>query len=149
MAAEVDSEPRMAGSAAFETSTFADGDSGRTARVSLGSERTDRISLLVDVAAASVLRRLSDVSVQQRSASVVISNVHLKDCGERAERPATVSLYCTRGQAVTGPLVMVCTSTIGRASSLNPWRSTQSEQKSCYNHAGCSSSFGSGRYARL
>lgn len=29
------------------------------------------------------------------------------------------------------------------------WRSTQSEQKSCYNHAGCSSSFGSGRYARL
>src|SRR6516162_7514910 len=99
MAAEANSEPRTAGSAVFETSTFADGDSGRTARVSLGSGRSDRASLLVEVAAASVLRRLSDVSVQQRSASVVISNVHLKDCGERAELPATAAtlLYSRTG----------------------------------------------------
>src|SRR5215469_12364357 len=89
MAAEVDSGPRTAGSAVFETSTFADGDSGSTARASRGSGRTDRASRLVGVAAASVLRRLSDVSVQQRSASVAISNVHLKDCGERAELSAT------------------------------------------------------------
>src|SRR5215472_14001917 len=97
MAAEVDSAPRMAGSAAFETSTFADGDSGRTAGASLGSGRSDRVSLLVEVAAASVLRRLSDVSVQQRSASVAISNVHLKDCGERAELPATASTLLYSG----------------------------------------------------
>src|SRR5215468_8991972 len=97
MAAEANSEPRTAGSAAFETSTFTDGDSGRTARASRGSGRTDRVSLLVEVAAASVLRRLSDVSVQQRSASVVISNVHLKDCGERAELPATASTLLYSG----------------------------------------------------
>ena len=107
MAAEVDSAPRMAGSAAFETSTFADGDSGRTARASLVSGRTDRVSLLVDVAAASVLRRLSGVRVQQRSASVVISKVHLKEMwGARSSYWQLLPLYCTRGQAVTGPLVM-------------------------------------------
>src|SRR6516165_11780157 len=96
MAAEANSEPPTAGSVAFETSTFADGDSGRTARASRGSGRTDRVSLLVEVAAASVLRRLSDVSVQQRSASVVISNVHLKDCGER-EPPATAATLLYSG----------------------------------------------------
>src|SRR6516162_7747827 len=97
MAAEVNSEPRTAGSAAFETSTLADGDSGRTARASLGSRRTDGVPLLVEVAAASVLRRPSDVSVQERSASVVISKVHLKECGERAELPATAATLLYSG----------------------------------------------------
>src|SRR6516165_11350717 len=121
MAAEVDSAPRMAGSAAFETSTFAAGDSGRTARASLVSGRTDRVSLLVEVAAASVLRRLSDVRVQQRSASVVISKVHLKECGERALATGNCFHSTVLGDRLS--LVLwswVCTSTIGRASS--PYR---------------------------
>src|SRR6516164_11086970 len=140
MAAELDSELRTAASsAAFETPTFGEGVSGKADPASAGSGRTDAATLLAAVTSASVLRGLSEVSVQQRSASIVISKVHLKDrTGARATGNLP-SLYCTLGQDVTGPLVMSPlvlprgTPVRSRDEVTAPpeRRSIQSEQESC------------------
>jgi hypothetical protein len=80
MAAGVDSELRtVASSAGFEPCPLGDGDSGKAGRASAGSGRIEAVTLLAEVAAVSALRGLSVVTVQQRSASVVISKVHLRD----------------------------------------------------------------------
>ena len=89
MAAGVDSELRTAASSAgFETSTLGDGDSGKASGASAGSGRTEAVT---EVAAVSAFGGLSDVTVQQRSASVVINKVHLRD--RTGARRATGKLF--------------------------------------------------------